>query len=187
MPIVRGWRMSLAAIVLAAGASSRMGRAKALIKWHDQSFLRRVIGLAEASSCTPIVVVQGAIALPARELGPALRVVHTGWSNGQLSSLQAGLTAILDRTDDSNDTDHTSDTNHISSINHTNRTSGQGPDTHYPTTHDSAEATSNSRYADSITGVMVLTIDRPRILPSTCQALAAAHRREPWAIWQPAA
>ena len=33
---------------------------------------------------------------------------------------------------------------------------------------------------------MVLTIDRPRILPSTCQALAAAHRREPWAIWQPA-
>jgi len=159
-PSVKGSGVSLAAIVLAAGASSRMGRPKALLEWRGQSFLRRVIALAETSSCAPIIAVEGAIRLPASELGSAVRIVHTTWSNGQLSSLQAGLTAVLDRID------HTTNNKH--------------------TAPGRAQTTIESLNTVSITGVMVLAIDRPRILPSTCQALAAAHRREPKAIWQPA-
>jgi len=81
-------------VVLAAGASTRMGRPKALIEWQGQSFLRRVIGLAEGCGCAPIVVVEGAIELPDAELGPASRARNDRWSQGQLSSLQVGLAAL---------------------------------------------------------------------------------------------
>ncbi len=111
-----------------------MGRPKALIEWRGQSFLRRVVSLAEACACRPIIVVEGAIPLPDAELGSALRVVNEEWSKGQLSSLQRGLAAL----------------------------------------------------SEDISGVMVLAIDRPRVGLETCKTLAAAHRRESDAIWQPA-
>ncbi|MCB9750383.1 MAG: nucleotidyltransferase family protein [Myxococcales bacterium] len=80
-----------AAIVLAAGASSRMGQAKALLRWRGESFLRRTIWLAEQAGCAPIVVVEGAAALPAEELGGAALARNETWSNGQFSSLRCGL------------------------------------------------------------------------------------------------
>ena len=86
--------MGLAAVVLAAGASTRMGRPKALIGWRGQTFLRRVVGLAEAAGCAPIVVVEGALTLPEAELGPAIRALNRSWSEGQLSSLQVGLRGL---------------------------------------------------------------------------------------------
>lgn len=133
----------LAAVVLAAGASTRMGRPKALLEWGGQSFLRRVVGLASGCGCAPIVVVEGAIELPGAELGSARRAHNEKWSKGQLSSLQAGLSAL------------------------------------------SASASEVSEVSE-VSGVMVLAIDRPRVLPATCRALAQAHARAPERIWQPA-
>ncbi len=194
--IVRGDGVTLAAIVLAAGASTRMGRAKALIEWRGQSFLRRVVGLAESTSCAPILAVEGAIPLPAHELGSAARVVNTSWSNGQLSSLQVGLAALIEHLGPSESRAN------VTPIDQFNRTTIAG---HSDRIDQRSTVHSNHLHLDedkdedkdknkkknknnaSITGVMVLAIDRPRIQPSTCQALAAAHRREPLAIWQPTA
>ncbi len=86
--------MSVAAVVLAAGASTRMGRPKALLRHDGRSFVACAVELAAAAGCDPIVVVTGAVAID--EPLPALRVHNERWSLGQLSSLQRGLTALTD-------------------------------------------------------------------------------------------
>jgi molybdenum cofactor cytidylyltransferase len=83
-----------AAIVLAAGASTRMGRPKALLLHHGRTFVRCAVDLA--AGCAPIVVVTGAVDLADVDLGPALRVRNDTWPQGQLSSLQRGLAALAD-------------------------------------------------------------------------------------------
>ncbi len=88
--------MSLAAVVLAAGASTRMGRPKALLKLHGRSFVGCAVDLAVAAGCAPIAVVTGAIDLP-DEPG-TLRVHNPDWPLGQLGSLQRGLAALGDPT-----------------------------------------------------------------------------------------
>ncbi len=80
-----------AAIVLAAGASTRMGEPKALLQWRGESFLRHTVRLAEEAGCGPIVVVSGAVRLPPAQLGDATLQHNESWSNGQLSSLHCGL------------------------------------------------------------------------------------------------
>lgn len=84
----------LAAVVLAAGAGTRMGAPKALLRLGGRSFVRRAIALAEAAGAAPIVAVAGAVPLPPAELGSARAVVNTDWPKGQMSSLQVGLAAI---------------------------------------------------------------------------------------------
>ncbi|MBL8975689.1 MAG: NTP transferase domain-containing protein, partial [Myxococcales bacterium] len=50
----------IAAVVLAAGASTRMGRPKALLRHGERSFVACAVELAAAAGCAPIVVVVGA-------------------------------------------------------------------------------------------------------------------------------
>jgi CTP:molybdopterin cytidylyltransferase MocA len=84
-----------AAVVLAAGASTRMGRPKALLEHHGRSFVACAVDLAARAGCAPIVVVTGAQELDG--LGLAARLVHNeNWQRGQLSSLQTGLAALED-------------------------------------------------------------------------------------------
>jgi len=85
----------IAAVVLAAGASTRMGAAKALLVWRGQPFVAHSIALARAVGAAPIVVVEGAHAIPDELLGAALRVKNEAWSLGPLGSLQAGLRVAL--------------------------------------------------------------------------------------------
>lgn len=82
-----------AAVVLAAGASTRMGRPKQLLRHRDRSFVGCAVDLARAAGCTPIVVVTGAIDLGREPLAPAILVANPDWPMGQLSSLQRGLAA----------------------------------------------------------------------------------------------
>lgn len=90
-------------IVLAAGASSRMGQAKAALPLGTtgDTVLSRVVTTLLAAGLPSVAVVAGAhidavrAALPAFE--PRARVVeHLGWAEGQLSSLLAGLAAVED-------------------------------------------------------------------------------------------
>jgi len=85
---------ALAAVILAAGASSRMGAPKAHLHYRGRTFLRRLIELAAAAECAPILVISGAAELAPEQLAPALEVFHKTWPLGQLSSLQAGLAAL---------------------------------------------------------------------------------------------
>jgi len=90
-------------IVLAAGASSRMGRAKAALPLGQtgETVVSRVVRTLLEGGLPQVVVVSGAhidavrAAMPVNE--PRARMVeHTGWEAGQLSSLLAGLAAIDD-------------------------------------------------------------------------------------------
>ena len=81
-----------AAVILAAGASTRMGRCKALIEWRGRPLVAHLVGLARR--CEPIVVVTGATPLPESATAGA-RVVHNArWQAGPMSSLQCGLAAL---------------------------------------------------------------------------------------------
>jgi molybdenum cofactor cytidylyltransferase len=88
-------------IVLAAGASTRMGRPKAALPLADRAdtFVSRLARTCLAAGLPDIVVVSGAhdaavrAALGTRDRRVSL-VTNPSWSDGQLSSLLAGLDAV---------------------------------------------------------------------------------------------
>ncbi|HEY7444720.1 MAG TPA: nucleotidyltransferase family protein [Vicinamibacterales bacterium] len=86
------------AIVLAAGASTRMGRPKALLPLGGETFLSRIVKtLRDAEVDDLLVVIGHEGAMITASLAPLafpVRVVENpDYSRGQLSSLQAGLRA----------------------------------------------------------------------------------------------
>jgi len=86
-----------ALLILAAGASTRMGRPKQLLPVDGRPLLRRVVEAGLAVPVSPVIVVLGA---GAAEIAPCLAgrpvqiVVHPGWAEGMGSSLRAGMEAI---------------------------------------------------------------------------------------------
>ena len=91
--------MSLAAIILSGGASTRMGAPKALLRvpGGGETFLDHLIGVLGAQA-SPVIVVLGhetqRILEGVARSAEALFVTNTKYQEGQLSSLQCGLTAV---------------------------------------------------------------------------------------------
>lgn len=85
----------LAAVVLAAGASTRMGRPKAHLRWRGRPFVWHGLEQARAAAASPVIVVEGAVALSVAALEGATLVRNDAWSDGPLGSLQAGLRALV--------------------------------------------------------------------------------------------
>lgn len=86
--------MKIAAVVLAAGQSRRMGRPKALLEWGKQTVLDHVAGLL-AQVADPVIVVAGFGAAGIQERrGPWSVVVNPNPELGMLSSLKCGLRAV---------------------------------------------------------------------------------------------
>jgi molybdenum cofactor cytidylyltransferase len=86
-----------AAVVLAAGASSRLGQPKQLIQVAGETLLERSIRIAREAGCAPVVVVLGAGSdeVSARcSLTDAIVVVNFDWEEGMASSIRAGLAAL---------------------------------------------------------------------------------------------
>jgi len=84
-------------IVLAAGASTRMGEAKQLLRVGGLPMIARTIEAALASPVWPIVVVLGASASeikPAIARYPILIAENATWIEGMASSLRAGLATL---------------------------------------------------------------------------------------------
>jgi molybdenum cofactor cytidylyltransferase len=100
--------VSLAAVILAAGASRRMGSPKALLRFPGkaglpaETFADRLIGVLRAR-CAPVIVVLGhdadRIAGSLTRRAEATLVVNTAHELGQLSSLQCGLSAVPETAD----------------------------------------------------------------------------------------
>ncbi|MBD2209359.1 nucleotidyltransferase family protein [Nostoc linckia FACHB-104] len=84
----------IAIMILAAGASMRMGTPKQLLLYQGRSLAQYITEIAIASVCEPVVVVLGAYAEQIRpqinEL-PVTIVENLDWALGMGSSIQAGM------------------------------------------------------------------------------------------------
>jgi CTP:molybdopterin cytidylyltransferase MocA len=93
-------KMPVAAIVLAAGASRRLGQPKQLLLYHGETMIERAIRLAAEAGAAPVIAVLGAqhesigAAIPT---GFALAVLNSSWEQGIASSIHAGLRAIEEK------------------------------------------------------------------------------------------
>jgi len=87
----------LAALILAAGESRRMGSAKALLAYHDKTFLEHLLEVTRHAKISTQRVVLGAGAEMIRDhlhLPPETIVINDNWEQGQLSSIQAGIRSL---------------------------------------------------------------------------------------------
>jgi molybdenum cofactor cytidylyltransferase len=94
MPSERG---SVAGIVLAAGASTRLGRNKLFIDLEGESLLRRAVRRVSAAGLDPVIVVLGHEAERARQelVGlDCVPVLNTEYLRGVNSSVRAGIAAV---------------------------------------------------------------------------------------------
>jgi molybdenum cofactor cytidylyltransferase len=95
-----GSREPISAIILAAGASSRMGQAKQLLPLGNSTVLAQTLAHARAAGVSEVVLVLGSSAEPIRDqLSPSLLagvkvVVNQSYEKGMASSLRAGLSAL---------------------------------------------------------------------------------------------
>jgi len=90
----------LAAVILAAGESRRMGTPKALLRYQGKTFVEHLIQATRHPRVDIVRVLLGADAemirskLPAIE--PASIVVNADWRKGQLSSIHAAIRSLHD-------------------------------------------------------------------------------------------
>jgi molybdenum cofactor cytidylyltransferase len=88
----------IAALLLAAGNSSRMGRPKQLLDFHGQPLLRRAAETALAAALSPVVIILGASAediRPALANLPVVILDNPDWPRGMGTSLRTGITHLL--------------------------------------------------------------------------------------------
>jgi molybdenum cofactor cytidylyltransferase len=86
-----------AAIILAAGASTRLGQPKQLIRLDSETLLERAVRIALDAGCYPVVVVLGADAERVRagcDLGEAALAGNDAWLEGIASSIRTGLETV---------------------------------------------------------------------------------------------
>jgi molybdenum cofactor cytidylyltransferase len=95
--VVHGAPFRVAAVVLAAGESSRMGRDKATLGYGGSTFLETILRTLGAAGVERVAVVLGHHAEEIRQavnLGATEVVINRDYRRGQTSSLQAGIKAL---------------------------------------------------------------------------------------------
>lgn len=86
-------------ILLAAGASRRMGQPKQLLAFQGETLIQRICRIALSTSCRPLVVVLGANAtlIKGKLDTTGLEVVqNAAWQEGMGSSVKVGITKLLE-------------------------------------------------------------------------------------------
>jgi CTP:molybdopterin cytidylyltransferase MocA len=87
-------QMPVAAIILAAGASRRLGQPKQLVGFAGEALLERALRLAKEANASPVLVVLGANFAPicaSISLDKAIPVLNDQWELGMASSIHVGL------------------------------------------------------------------------------------------------
>jgi molybdenum cofactor cytidylyltransferase len=85
-------------MILAAGASTRMGTPKQLLSYRGRSFVRHITEVSLTSLCQPIAVVLGANAeriKPEISQLPIQIVENQQWAEGMSTSIRVGLEALV--------------------------------------------------------------------------------------------
>jgi molybdenum cofactor cytidylyltransferase len=95
--------MPLPAIILAAGASRRLGQPKQLVRIAGETLLARTIRIVHESGAEPLIVVLGAhhesIASTV-DLSQVQSVINPSWEQGIATSIHAGIEALAERDQD---------------------------------------------------------------------------------------
>jgi len=89
--------MPIPAIILAAGASRRLGQPKQLVRYNGETLLERAIRIAGESGSAPLIVVIGANHEQIRPVIPlehATLIFNPHWQQGIATSIHAGLEAV---------------------------------------------------------------------------------------------
>jgi molybdenum cofactor cytidylyltransferase len=89
--------VSIAAVILAAGASTRLGELKQLALLGQETLLERAVRVARKAGCGPVVVVLGAEhaqVLVNSRLGDAVPVISDEWGEGMASSIRLGVQTL---------------------------------------------------------------------------------------------
>jgi molybdenum cofactor cytidylyltransferase len=86
--------VKVAALLLAAGGSSRLGKPKQLLEFEGETFVRRTVRAASEAGCQPVVVVTGRdhaqIAAALRDL-PVELLPNESWEKGIGTSIRLGI------------------------------------------------------------------------------------------------
>jgi CTP:molybdopterin cytidylyltransferase MocA len=88
------WALPVGAVVLAAGAASRMGRNKLLLEIGDQPLVRHVVEAASDGGCHTVHVVYSDEKVRSAVGNAATTVHNPEASSGQASSLKVGLLSL---------------------------------------------------------------------------------------------
>jgi molybdenum cofactor cytidylyltransferase len=89
---------SVAAVIIAAGSSSRLGKPKQLLILDGETLLERAIRITHEAGAAPVLVVLGAHRdeIQARlDFADSKIVINQAWEEGMASSIRAGLEALL--------------------------------------------------------------------------------------------
>jgi CTP:molybdopterin cytidylyltransferase MocA len=90
----------IAAIILAAGASTRLGQPKQLVEYEGEPLVQRAAIAARHAGAAPVLVVLGSNAdriSPVLERLPDVRTIHNAnWESGLSSSLSTGLAVLTE-------------------------------------------------------------------------------------------
>jgi molybdenum cofactor cytidylyltransferase len=96
--LVKTEKSSVAIIILAAGASTRMGKPKQLLEYKGRSLIQHTVEVAIASVCHPIIVVLGAYA---ERIKPEIAklsvetVENSLWPQGMSTSIRTGIETLI--------------------------------------------------------------------------------------------
>ena len=92
---------SIGVILLAAGASTRLGEPKQLLQFQGETLLRRQAKIALAASNRVIVTLGSQIEFTQKEVAdlPVAIVENVNWENGMSGSIRVGLEKLLDDAD----------------------------------------------------------------------------------------
>jgi len=87
-------------VILAAGASTRLGRPKQLLPWQGITLLQYAVQTALTVTTQPVVVTgaNGEHLAAALDPGQVKLVYNPNWQQGIASSIQCGLQTLLNRT-----------------------------------------------------------------------------------------
>lgn len=97
-------QQKVAAVILAAGGSSRLGRPKQLLDWFGKTFIKQLIDLAHEAQLDPVILVTGAnYEVIEQSISSETIVIarNDAWQDGQSSSMKVGVKSLEEHQVDS--------------------------------------------------------------------------------------